>query len=156
MFEIIYRVSPYQDFNIGSLVTYRNEKRLEYIKENILSRTDFFYLKEVDIDFHKCVISNGIDIIKTTTDQLVEVVAYAHSIEKPNVSKNNSLVSLINNNNITGESYILENQILGIFLEESTFTKEFFSVEFLKTSINDGIKNYRVARFIESKLSEII
>jgi hypothetical protein len=159
-FEIIYKVSPFQEFNNGSLVTYRNENKLNYIKENLLSRTNFFYVKDLDDDFNKCIITNGIDTITTTLDQLIEVIAYVQKIPSitGNNYSNNILENMIKlkNSEENLESYMLENQSLGVFLEESIFNKDFFIVTSLTAKINGEIKNYSVARFIESKLSEII
>jgi len=159
-FEIIYKVSPFQEFNNGSLVTYRNENKLNYIKENLLSRTNFFYVKNLDDDFNECVITNGIDTITTTLDQLIEVIAYVQKIPSitGNNYSNNILENMIKlkNSEENLESYMLENQSLGVFLEESIFNKDFFIVTSLTAKINGELKNYSVARFVESKLSEII
>lgn len=155
LFKISYRISPYQDFLEGSLVTYKDENRLDLIKETLLSRTNFFYIKESSWKDNYCQISNGIDSIATTTDQLVELIAYVEKKTEENSFKN-TLKQIANNKIINIESYILYNQEMGVYLEESVFSKKYFSLVNVTVGLNVNIKTYKSARFIESKLHEIL
>jgi len=83
-YKIVFKVSPFQDFDKGSLVTYRDENLLEYIKETLYSKSNFFYVSEIDWKSYTCEVSNYIDSIKTSPDQLIEIVAY---LEKVNNGK---------------------------------------------------------------------
>jgi len=160
-FKISFRISPFQEFEEGSLVTYRNENLLEYLKENLYSRSNFFYIESCDWGKYKCKISNGIDSLETTPDQLIEVVAYAEEISKPGAHLpygENRLENVIrwqeNFNN--QESYIIEDQKMGIFLEENTFYEDSFKLVEQPTSINTVLKIYKMARFIDDKISGIL
>lgn len=160
-FKISFRISPFQEFEEGSLVTYRNENLLEYLKENLYSRSNFFYIESCDWEKYRCKISNGIDSLETTPDQLIEVVAYAEEISKPGSNLpygENRLENVIrwqeNFNN--QESYIIEDQKMGIFLEENTFYEDSFKLVEQPTSINTVLKIYKMARFIDDKISAIL
>lgn len=158
-FKISFRISPFQEFEVGSLVTYRNENLLEYLKENLYSRSNFFYVDSFDFNSFECKISNGIDTIDTTTDQLIEIVSYAEEIKSNNNSYGkNRMENIIrweeNFNN--QESYILEDQKMGIFLEDKIFTSEYFKLVEKTVRINLALKSYKMVRFFESKVSEIL
>ncbi len=160
-FKISFRISPFQEFEEGSLVTYRNENLLEYLKENLYSRSNFFYIESCDWEKYRCKISNGIDSLETTPDQLIEVVAYAEEISNPGANLpygENRLENVIrwqeNFNN--QESYIIEDQKMGIFLEENTFYEDSFKLVEQPTSINTVLKIYKMARFIDDKISAIL
>ena len=82
MFKISFRISPFQEFNYGSIVTYRDENLMEYIKETLYSRSNFFYIDYIDWTEYKCRITNGIDSIDSTPDQLIEVVSYVEKVKE--------------------------------------------------------------------------
>lgn len=160
-FKISFRISPFQEFEVGSLVTYRNESLFGYIKENLYSRSNFFYINEIDWDAYKCKISNGIDSVETTPDQIIEVFSYAEEIQEP-VGKiqfgNNKLENIIrwqeNFNN--QESYLLEDQKMGILLEESIFDNNYFTLIEKTTRTGITLKTYKMVRFLESRISDIL
>lgn len=158
-FKISFRISPFQEFEEGSLVTYRNENLLEYLKENLYSRSNFFYIESCDWENFNCKISNGIDSLETTPDQLIEVIAYVEEIqESSSPYGENKLENVIRwqenfNNQV---SYIIEDQKIGIFLEENTFYEDSFKLIEQTTRINTVLKSYKMARFIESKISDIL
>jgi len=54
------------------------------------------------------------------------------------------------------ESYIIEDQKMGIFLEENTFYEDSFKLVEQPTSINTVLKIYKMARFIDDKISGIL
>jgi hypothetical protein len=157
-FKISFRISPFQEFEEGSLVTYRNENLLEYLKEILYSRSNFFYIESCDWDSYH---SNGIDSLSTTTDQLIEIVAYAEEVLESGINISygqNRLENVIRwqesfNNQ---ESYILEDQKMGIFLEDSIFKNDSFRLVEQTTRINMALKSYKTVRFLESKIPDIL
>jgi hypothetical protein len=155
LFKISFRISPFQEFLTGSLVTYRDENFLGYIKETLYSRSNFFYIKSIDWEVYECEISNGIDSVKTTPDQLVEVVAYVEKKVGDEVIEN-TIQNIINNNVINIESYILYDQSMAIYLEESIFSRDYFSLVNVTSRVNLALKTYKTAKFMESKLHEIL
>lgn len=159
-FKISFRISPFQEFETGSLVTYRDENLFEYIKETLYSRSNFFYLTEIDWENYKCKISNGIDSIETTPDQLIEVFSYAEELSDNSDLNlgNNKIENIIKwqedfNNQ---ESYLLEDQKMGIFLEESIFDNRSFILIEKTTRINLSLKTYKMVRFLESKIADLL
>ena len=89
MFKISFRISPFQEFNVGSLVTYRDENLVDYIKDTLYSRSNFFYIESVNWDSYECKISNGIDSILSTPDQLIEVVSYVEKMDEAGIKSLN-------------------------------------------------------------------
>lgn len=160
-FKISFRISPFQEFEEGSLVTYRNENRLEYLKEILYSKSNFFYIESCDWDSYHCKISNGIDSLSTSPDQLIEIVAYADEVLELGIKVTygkNRLENIIKwqdrfNNQ---ESYILEDQKMGIFLEDSIFQNDSFRLVEKTARINLALKSYKTIRFIESKILDIL
>jgi len=160
-FKISFRISPFQEFEEGSLVTYRNENLLEYLKEILYSRSNFFYIESCDWNSYHCKISNGIDSLSTTPDQLIEIVAYAEEVLESGINISygkNRLENVIRwqesfNNQ---ESYILEDQKMGIFLEDSIFKNDSFRLVEQTTRINMALKSYKTVRFLESKIPDIL
>jgi hypothetical protein len=160
LYKISFRVSPFQEFNKGSLVTYKDENLLSWMKENLYSRSNFFYVENIDWIEYSCDISNGIDSMRSSPDQLLEVIAYAERIT--GIASYNYGESIVENmikyqeNLVNQDSFILEDQKIGIFLEDSTFSNEYFRLIESTISYNSSLKNYKKVRFIESKISELL
>ncbi len=159
MFKISFRISPFQEFNYGSIVTYRDENLMEYIKETLYSRSNFFYIDYIDWREYKCRITNGIDSIDSTPDQLIEVVSYVEKIKED--GPYNSVTMLENiirwqDDFDNQESYLLEDQRTSILLENSSIPRSHFELMNKVININSFIKNYQVARFDESMILDII
>lgn len=158
-FKISFRISPFQEFNCGSIVTYRDENLMEYIKETLYSRSNFFYIEDIDWNQYRCRISNGIDSIESTPDQLIEVVSYIEKIkEEAPYNSNNMLENLIKwqENFENQESYLLEDQKSSILLENSIIPREYFMLVNKLVNVNSFIKNYQVARFDDEMILNII
>lgn len=159
-FKISFKVSPFQEFEEGSLVTYRDENFLRYLQSNFYSRSDFFYIKKTDWKKYICEISNTIDTVQTTPDQLVQVVAYAEKISDSigkKFSKNQIENILIwEEEEKNKESYILYDQKMGILLEDSIFPRDSFLLINIKIEELKTIQFCKLAVFIENKLQEII
>ena len=82
-FTINFRVADNQILSNGVIVTYIEEQRLSSIKMHLTLKTDFFVVTrvdELDVD-----ISNGLDSIKSTSDQLIRVIPYIEEI--PEIKK---------------------------------------------------------------------
>lgn len=162
MFRISFRISPFQEFNVGSLVTYRDENLVDYIKDTLYSRSNFFYIESVDWHDYKCKISNGIDSIMSTPDQLIEVVSYLESIDEGGIGSMKFSDNVVENiarwqNDFDNrESYILENQKMAIFLENISIPRNYFSLESKVININTKIKNYIVARFDDEAIHNLL
>lgn len=162
MFKISFRISPFQEFNIGSLVTYRDENLVDYIKDTLYSRSNFFYIESVNWDNYECKISNGIDSIASTPDQLIEVVSYIEKIDDSGIKSMNFSGNTVENvakwqNDFDSrESYILENQRIAIFLENVPIPKNYFSLESRIININSAIKNYTVAIFDDEMIQDLL
>jgi hypothetical protein len=158
-FKISFRISPFQEFNCGSIVTYRDENLMEYIKETLYSKTNFFYIENIDWNKYRCRISNGIDSIESTPDQLIEVVSYVEKI-KEEVPYNSTIMleNLIKwqENFENQESYILEDQKMSIMLESSIIPRGHFKLMNKIVNINSFLKNYQVARFDDEMILNII
>lgn len=158
-FKISFRISPFQEFNCGSIVTYRDENLMEYIKETLYSRSNFFYIEDIDWNQYRCRISNGIDSIESTPDQLIEVVSYIEKIkEEAHYNSNNMLENLIRwqENFENQESYLLEDQKSSILLETSIIPREYFVLVNKLVNVNSFIKNYQVARFDDETILNLI
>jgi len=162
MFKISFRISPFQEFNIGSLVTYRDENLVDYIKDTLYSRSNFFYIESVNWDKYECKISNGIDSVLSTPDQLIEVVSYIEKIDDPGIKSMHFSSNTVENvakwqNDFDNrESYILENQRIAIFLENVSIPRNYFSLESRIININSAIKNYTVARFDDEVIQDLL
>jgi hypothetical protein len=158
-FKISFRISPFQEFNSGSIVTYRDENLMEYIKETLYSKTNFFYIENIDWNQYRCRISNGIDSIESTPDQLIEVVSYVEKIKKE-IPYNSSIMleNLIKwqENFENQESYLLEDQKMSIMLESSIIQRGHFKLMNKIVKINSFLKNYQVARFDDEMILNII
>jgi len=77
-FTVNFRVADEQRLTKGHVVTYIDEHRLEGIKLYLTLQTDFFVVSNIngkDIE-----ISNGIDNIKSTSEQLIRIVPYLDEI----------------------------------------------------------------------------
>ena len=108
------------------------------MKEFLYSKSNFFYLISIDWEKYQCEISNGIDQIKSTPDQLVKVRAYLESV-----------------NEKTGISYLIENQRNALLLEDSIITEKYFDViDSLKT-VDGRLKNYKLVKFKEDIISDL-
>lgn len=130
-YVINFKLSDKQDINVGSVVTYLDPNRLEVLKEFFTIKTDFFLVK--DIVGNRIKISNGIDEIETTEDQIIKVIPFLEEINnfpKPSISNNHNkyLLDLIKWNNIEDlrKSYPIEDKILsimfaGLIIEEGDF-----------------------------------
>jgi hypothetical protein len=158
-FKISFRISPFQEFNNGSIVTYRDENLMEYIKETLYSKTNFFYIENIDWNKYRCRISNGIDSIESTPDQLIEVVSYVEKIREE-IPYNSSIMleNLIKwqENFENQESYLLEDQKMSIVLEASIIPRSYFKLMNKIVNINSFIKNYQVARFDDEMILRIV
>jgi hypothetical protein len=99
--------------------------------------------------------------LSTTPDQLIEIVAYAEEVLESGINISygqNRLENVIRwqesfNNQ---ESYILEDQKMGIFLEDSIFKNDSFRLVEQTTRINMALKSYKTVRFLESKIPDIL
>jgi hypothetical protein len=162
MFKISFRISPFQEFNVGSLVTYRDENLVDYIKDTLYSRSNFFYIESVNWDNYECKISNGIDSILSTPDQLIEVVSYVEKMDEAGIKSLNFSGNTVENvakwqNDFDNrESYIIENQKIAIFLENVSIPRNYFSLESRIININSAIKNYIVARFDDEAIQDLL
>ena len=88
-FIVNFKVAEDQTIDNGSIVTYVEENRLATIKENLTFKTDFFVV--VGMESLDVSITNGIDSIRSTQDQLLRVEAFLEelpTINKPNLSEN--------------------------------------------------------------------
>jgi hypothetical protein len=162
MFKISFRISPFQEFNVGSLVTYRDENLVDYIKDTLYSRSNFFYIESVNWDNYACKISNGIDSVLSTPDQLIEVISYIEKIDDSGIKSmhfsENTVENVAKWQNYfdNRESYILENQRIAIFLENVPIPRNYFSLESRIININSAIKNYTVARFDDEVIQDLL
>jgi hypothetical protein len=156
MYKISFRVSPFQDFDKGSLVTYRDENLLEYIKETLYSKSNFFYISDIDWEKYTCEISNGIDSVKTSPDQLIEIIAYLEKIktEKRKISKSR-LEDIIREQKESEEMYLLEDQTISISLENSFIPDGYFDLINSVISIDKKFKNYKLVRFKDNMISDL-
>ena len=132
---------------------------MEYIKETLYSRSNFFYINYIDWKEYKCRITNGIDSIDSTPDQLIEVVSYVEKVKED--GPYNSVTMLENivrwqDDFDNQESYLLEDQKTAILLENSAIPRSYFKLMNKVININSFIKNYQVARFDESMIPDII
>jgi len=158
-FKISFRISPFQEFNHGSIVTYRDENLMEYIKETLYSRSSFFYIEHIDWNEYRCTITNGIDSIESTPDQLIEVVSYIELIREEEPYNSSVMIENLvkwqeNFENL--ESYLIEDQRMAIFLENSIIPRPYFRIMNKIVNINSFIKNYQVARFDEGMILDLI
>lgn len=155
-YKIVFKVSPFQEFDKGSLVTYRDENLLEYIKETLYSKTNFFYISEVDWRSYTCEISNCIDSIKTSPDQLIEIVAYLEKVNTRSSKKSNTkLENIIIHQDEIESNYILEDQIISISLENSLIPEGYFDLVKSIVSIDKRYKEYKIVRFRENIISDL-
>ena len=159
-FKISFRISPFQEFERGSLVTYRDENFLGYLQSNFYSRSNFFYIKNIDWEKYACEISNTIDTVTTTPDQLIEVVAYIEKIsDSPNRNYTRNTIENIvrwDDEVKNTETYILYDQKMGIYLEDSIFTNDSFLLINIKIESEESTKMYKAASFIENRLPDIL
>lgn len=158
-FKISFRISPFQEFNYGSVVTYRDENLLEYIKETLYSRSSFFYIKHIDWNEYRCIITNGIDSIESTPDQLIEVVSYIELVKEEEPYNSSVMIENLvrwHENFENQESYLIEDQKMAIFLENSIIPRGYFEIMNKIVNINSFIKNYQVARFDEGNIVDLI
>lgn len=138
VYKITFRKTNSLDFKKGSLVTYKNQDLFSYIKEGLYSSSNFFYIEDINWYFYTCSISNGIDSIRTSPDQLEGYISYLEKVF------NNKVI----------ESYILEDQKLGIYLDGLKINRN----NFLVFTSKDGSKEskiYKSARIIESRIFEM-
>lgn len=162
MFRISFRISPFQEFNVGSLVAYRDENLVDYIRETLYSRSNFFYIESVDWEKYECKISNGIDSIMSTPDQLIEVVSYIEKIEMNGIRSMKFSENTVENvarwqdDFDNRESYILEDQKMGVFLENVEIPRDYFSLASKIINVNSKIKNYIVARFDDEVIHSLL
>jgi hypothetical protein len=138
VYKITFRKTDSLDFKRGSLVTYKNHELFSYIKEGLYSSSDFFYIEDINWHSYTCKISNGVDSIRTSPDQLIGYISY---LEK---KVNNKIV----------ESYILEDQKLGIYLDGLKITRNNFLVFTSRDSTKES-RIYKSARVIEDKIPEM-
>lgn len=85
-FIVNFKSDPRQKIDKGSIVTYLDEFRLKTIKEHLTLKTDFFIVD--GFDNYNIEITNGVDTIKSTYDQLLKVTSYVEEIpeiKKPNL-----------------------------------------------------------------------
>ncbi len=156
MYKISFRVSPFQDFDKGSLVTYRDENLLEYIKETLYSKSNFFYISEIDWKEYTCEVSNGIDSIKTSPDQLIEIIAYLEKIETTKKKMSSSMLeNIIRHQREVEEMYLLEDQTMSISLENSFIPEEYFELINSVVSIDKKYRDYKLVRFKDSMISDL-
>lgn len=156
MYKISFKVSPFQEFDEGSLVTYRDENLLEYIKETLYSKSNFFYIHEIDWKKYSCEISNGIDSVKTSPDQLIEIVAYLEKIKSRTPKNSGSrLENIIRNQSESDEMYLIEDQKISISLENSLIPEGYFDLINSVVSIDRKFKDYKIVRFRESIISDL-
>lgn len=156
MYKISFRVSPFQDFDKGSLVTYRDENLLEYIKETLYSKSNFFYISEIDWKKYTCEISNGIDSIKTSPDQLIEIIAYLEKIKTDKKKMSSSMLeNIIRQQQEVEEMYLLEDQTMSISLENSFIPEEYFELINSVVSIDKKYRDYKLVRFKDSMISDL-
>jgi hypothetical protein len=159
IYKISFKISPFQEFEIGSVVTYRMDSALEYIKEVLYSRTNFFYIEEIDWNNYSCKISNGIDVIVTSPDQLIEITSYLEKIQDPSLHSfgDNTLENIIRFKEYErDETYLLEDQKMGILLEESIIKRSNFEFINKIISINQTLKNYKLVRFYNEAILDIL
>jgi hypothetical protein len=138
VYKITFRKTDSLDFKRGSLVKYKNHELFSYIKEGLYSSSDFFYIEDINWHSYTCKISNGVDSIRTSPDQLIGYISY---LEK---KVNNKIV----------ESYILEDQKLGIYLDGLKITRNNFLVFTSRDSTKES-RIYKSARVIEDKIPEM-
>lgn len=157
-FKISFCISPFQEFNYGSIVTYKDENLLEYIKESLYSRSNFFFIDYINWNEYQCKISNGIDLIESTPDQLIQITSYIEKI-KTNFPDSEFLLKEEKREYIETkieESYLLEDQKMSIVLENSIIPREYFVLVNKIVNVNSFVKNYQVARFYEEMILDII
>jgi len=82
-FIVNFKKDRWQKIDRGSIVTYVDEFRLKTIKEHLTLKTDFFIVESCD-DYN-VDISNGVDTIKSTYEQLLKVNSYLEEI--PEIKK---------------------------------------------------------------------
>jgi len=97
-FTINFRVADNQILSNGVVVTYIDELRLSSIKQHLMLNTDFFVITKIEGE--NVDISNGLDNIQSTTDQLIRVIPYLEEIPTikkptPNSDPNRYLRDLI-------------------------------------------------------------
>jgi hypothetical protein len=159
MFKISFRISPFQEFNCGSIVTYRDENLMEYIKETLYSRSNFFYIDHIDWDGYKCRITNGIDSVDSTPDQLIEVISYVEMVKDEGPYNSQTMLENIvkwQDDFDNQESYLVEDQKIAILLENSIIPRAYFKLMNKVININSFIKNYQVARFDEGMILDLL
>ena len=159
IYKISFKISPFQEFEVGSVVTYRMDSALEYIKEVLYSRTNFFYIEEVDWKSYSCKISNGIDTITTSPDQLIEIASYLEKVQDSSlqVFGSNTLENIVRFKEYeSDEIYLLEDQKMGIILEESIIKRWHFDFINKVVSINQTLKNYKLVRFYNDRILDIL
>lgn len=157
-FKISFRISQFQEFNYGSIVTYKDENLLEYIKESLYSRSNFFFIDYINWNEYQCKISNGIDLIESTPDQLIQITSYIEKI-KTNFPDSEFLLKEEKREYIKTkieESYLLEDQKMSIVLENSIIPRGYFVLVNKIVNVNSFVKNYHVARFDEEMIFDII
>jgi len=155
-YKIVFKVSPFQDFEKGSLVTYRDENLLEYIKETLYSKSNFFYISEIDWNSYTCEISNYIDSVKTSPDQLIEIVAYLEKVGMGNLKgPKTRLESIIIHQDEIESTYLLEDQKISISLENSLIPEGYFDLIKSIVSIDKRYKEYKIVRFRENIISDL-
>ncbi len=87
-FIVNFKTDTRQKLHKGSIVTYVDEFRLKTIKEHLTLKTDFFIVEGYD-NFN-VDITNGVDSIKSTYDQLLKVTSYIEEIpevKRPSVGE---------------------------------------------------------------------
>ena len=157
-FKVTFMISPFQEFEPGSLVTYRDEKFLGYLKDNLYSRSDFFYIQNNSNESDICKISNGIDSVETSTDQLIELVAYLEKTDRKSDFGNNRLENIIKWQSFidSSEFLIIEDQKMAIFLEDRIIEQSFFYVDNRIINVDLMPKKYQVAVFKEDRIPDLI
>lgn len=91
-FIVLFKTDPKQELSKGSIVTYIDEFTFSSIREHLTLKTDFFVV--TGYDSYNVDITNGIDTITSTKDQLLKVNSYLEEIpevKKPNVGDDPNL-----------------------------------------------------------------
>ena len=156
-FTINFRVADDQQLSKGHVVTYVDEHRLDGIKSYLTLKTDFFVVTSVggkDVE-----ISNGIDNIKSTNEQLIRIVPYLDEIPGiqkpyPNEDPNRYLRDLIKwkEEEELLRSYPVRDNYLSIIACGLIITEQDF---YLESSNHTGSKGKKmiVASLIPDKIS---
>jgi hypothetical protein len=159
-FVVNFKSASRQDLDKGSVVTYVNELRLNTIKEHLLLDTDFYVVQEIDEP--NVYITNGVDTITSTTDQLIKVVPYLEEI--PEVSKpvpggdpSRYLRDLIrwNESEELRRTYVIKDNFLSIMAAGLVITDRDFIIE-TSAGVNEYGKKLNFVTLIPDRISSYI